>query len=113
MKIYRSRTYVDLPAKYVAEPEKDSVAYVQAMYEKMFSPNSFGIDNTSYTCKLREKVPMYTDDSERSIVTVYQGLSYSHSNGRPVYTPSSIYRDCIESVKTRWTEFLSMAGYGD
>lgn len=113
MKIYRSRTYVDLPAKYVAEPEKDSVAYVQAMYEKMFSPNSFGIDNTSYTCKLREKVPMYTDDSERSIVTIYQGLSYSHSNGRPVYTPSSIYRDCIESVKTRWTEFLSMAGYGD
>ncbi len=111
MKIFREKTYVDLPVSYTVEPERATDAYVQAMYEKMFSSNSSAVTNYSFTSAIRKKVPMYIDDSELSTVAAYQALSYSHSQGQPTMTAKSIYEKCIAGAKNRWTEFLSAAGY--
>ncbi len=113
MQIYRNRTYVDLPVSYTTAPEQSTVPYVQAMYNKMFSANSKCVVNFSNDSKVRDVVPMFVDDSSHSIVGVYQGMSYSHSqstaNSR--YTPLALYTTCKNGASSRWTEFLDAAGY--
>lgn len=108
MKLYREKTYVDLPFEYTNEPAQESEAFKQAMYEKISAPNAVVIQGTSYS-RLRAQIPMYP--KQNTVVATFQGLSYSHQYGKPLYTALGIYEDNIEYVKSKWSTYLQAAGY--
>jgi hypothetical protein len=110
MKLYREYTYVDLPFKYTNEPKADEREFMQAMYEIKSRPNSRSIQCFIYS-NLRAQIPTYP--KQNTVVATFQGLSYSHQYGTPLYTAKGIYDDNIEYVKTKWTTYLQAAGYSD
>lgn len=110
MKLYREYTYVDLPFKYTNKPETDNRDFMQAMYEIKSRSNSRSIQGFIYS-NLRAQIPTYP--KQNTVVATFQGLSYSHQYGTPLYTAQGIYNDNIEYVKVKWTTYLQAAGLTD
>lgn len=110
MKMYREKTYVDLPATYIEEPEKDSREFVQAVYDRIFA-NS-GKSYTDYNLSPIRRVAGVRDfPNEGALSAVVNGLTYSHSHAsKGQYTPSEIYQNNITFVKASWGDYLREAG---
>ena len=110
MKMYREKTYVDLPATYIEEPEKDSREFVQAVYDRIFA-NS-GKSYTAYNLSPIRRVAGVRDfPNEGALSAVVNGLTYSHSHAsKGQYTPSEIYQNNITFVKASWGDYLREAG---
>lgn len=110
MKLYRAKTYVDLPARYIEEPEKDSRDFVQAIYDRVFGGN--GIPFTYYNLSpIRRVAGVRNFPNEGSTGAVVNGLTYSHSHAsKGQYSPSEIYQNNITFVKASWGDYLREAG---
>lgn len=110
MALYRNKTYVDLPASYTVEPEEDSRAFVQAMYERMFNNDAKNFLGKGLS-PIRTIANVRTFPNEGNLGVVANGLSYSHSHGtKAQYTVDGVYRDNVEYVRNSWTDYIKQAG---
>ena len=112
MKKYREATYVDLPATYTVEPEQSQYAFVNAIYERMFSNNAKNYIARGLT-PLRTLAKVQLFPNEGNLGVIANGLSYSHSHAAETqaqYTVQGIFNNNIEYVKVSWGDYIHQAG---
>ena len=110
MRLYRNKTYVDLPATYVEEPQADEREFVQRMYERVFKNDAKYFYGMSLS-PIRTIANVKEFPNEGSIAAVMTGLSYSHSHGtKGQYTVDGVFNDNIKYVKASWSDYLKQSG---
>jgi hypothetical protein len=110
MKLFRNKTYVDLPVKYVNEPEEDSREFVQLMYEKIFTGGNKFYTSNGIT-PIRRIAGVSEFPKQGNMMGVSKGLAYSHSHAQKgQYSAQEVYEDNIEFVKKSWSDYLRDAG---
>lgn len=113
MKTYKSNTYVDLLLDYTVKPDISGYEdFLKAMSVKTTSANSIPVSGFSYETKLRTVANLSMYPKQGTIVSVYTGLSYSHSNAtsKPQFTASEVYESNKSYVKASWPDYLRQAG---
>lgn len=110
MKIFREKTYVDLPASYTVEPEQSSLEFVQKIFERD-KANDVMVNGSYFESPIRRSgVPEFP--KQQTTVNLFTQLSYTHSQGRPNagYTPQEIYEGNISWVKSSWGDYIRQSG---
>lgn len=110
MQIFRSKTYVDLPASYTVEPEQSQYEFVQKMFERNKANDVLVRDSYLNSPIRRSGVTEFP--KQQSIVALFTQLSYTHSHGSPNagFTPQEIYESNISWVKSSWGDYIRQAG---
>ena len=110
MRIFRSKTYVDLQASYTVEPADSEFEFVQKMYERNKSNNVL-VHDSYYNSPIRRS-GVAEFPKQETITNLFTQLSYTHSHGSPNagFTPTEIYNDNISWVKANWTDYIRQAG---
>ena len=110
MRIFRSKTYVDLPASYTVEPEQSQYEFVQKMFERDKANDVFVRDSYLHSPIRRSGVTEFP--KQQSTVALFTQLSYTHSHGSPNagFTSQEIYEGNISWVKSSWGDYIRQAG---